>query len=154
MVLTGRLARDPESKVFEDSQRLVANTTIFLDPAQTPQGRSAPIRISAWEELAKELCKYRKGHIIHVIASASAGVFKLDREDENSKTLAVTDATVRAVLTENQAIDLKRALFEQAREMEGVVMDTFAQSGSEQEPPDEHISFDEPPPSQPSESPL
>ena len=122
MILSGRLAADPTSKLFEETDKLVSNATIFLDPTyMITRDKAAPIHISAWEDMAKELCNFKKSDMLHIVANVRPGTYKISEE----KTISVIEATVRAFLNENQAQDIKRGVFESLRAIEGVCMDLF-----------------------------
>jgi len=121
MLLSGRLAADPTSNVIEESQRLVSNASIFIDPAHIQRDKAAPIHVSAWEDMAKELCKYKKGDMIHIIANVRPGLYKVSDE----KTINITEATIRAFVSENQAQDLKRSIYDALKALDGVCMDIF-----------------------------
>lgn len=123
MILSGRLAADPTSKVLEESQKLVSNVTIFLDPMYIQRDKAAPIQVSAWEEeMAKELCKYKKGDMLHVVANVRPGQYKISEE----KTIDIPGATIRAFISENQAQDLKRGVLEALKAMDCACIDILS----------------------------
>ena len=105
---------------------MISNVSIFIDPLYLRE-KGAPIRISAWEEMAKELCKYKKGDMLHVVANVRPGQYKIS----DDKNIDVLEATVRVFLGENQAQDLKRGIYNTLRTFDGVVSDILVPVNSD-----------------------
>jgi len=88
--LAGRLAEDCEIKIInkeDGTVETVVNNTLYIWDGFKGHD-DIPIKIEAWNEMAKEMSKYKKGDTIEVIGRVLCVMRKTKDSDKEFPTLA------------------------------------------------------------------